>query len=136
MSPEYALDGIFSIKSDVFSFGVVLLEIISGKKNTGFYRSEQASSLLCHVSVLNFHNYLRLCHFLLYSWLDVGVLNILIIYALVSFFTSCQCLFTVTGMETLDRQQAVGFNGRDLTGYLHCRSVCEVPKYWPLMCTR
>ena len=85
MSPEYALDGIFSIKSDVFSFGVVLLEIISGKKNTGFYRSEQASSLLCQVSALNFHNYLRLCHFLLYSWLYVGVLNILIIYALVIF---------------------------------------------------
>jgi serine/threonine protein kinase len=32
MSPEYALDGLFSVKSDVFSFGVVLLEIISGKK--------------------------------------------------------------------------------------------------------
>uniref|UniRef100_A0A2N9G4Q8 Receptor-like serine/threonine-protein kinase n=1 Tax=Fagus sylvatica TaxID=28930 RepID=A0A2N9G4Q8_FAGSY len=46
MSPEYALDGIFSIKSDVFSFGVVLLEIISGRKNTGFYQSEQAMSLL------------------------------------------------------------------------------------------
>uniref|UniRef100_A0A2N9FQW7 Receptor-like serine/threonine-protein kinase n=1 Tax=Fagus sylvatica TaxID=28930 RepID=A0A2N9FQW7_FAGSY len=46
MSPEYALDGIFSIKSDVFSFGVVLLEIISGRKNTGFYQSELAMSLL------------------------------------------------------------------------------------------
>ncbi|KAF3973129.1 hypothetical protein CMV_003415 [Castanea mollissima] len=46
MSPEYALEGIFSIKSDVFSFGVVLLEIISGKKNTGFYQSQQAMSLL------------------------------------------------------------------------------------------
>ncbi|XP_057954528.1 G-type lectin S-receptor-like serine/threonine-protein kinase At4g03230 isoform X2 [Malania oleifera] len=46
MSPEYALDGIFSIKSDVFSFGVVLLEIISGRKNTGFYQSQQALSLL------------------------------------------------------------------------------------------
>ncbi|KAE8681055.1 S-locus lectin protein kinase family protein [Hibiscus syriacus] len=34
MSPEYAVKGIFSVKSDVFSFGVVLLEIISGKKNT------------------------------------------------------------------------------------------------------
>ena len=52
MSPEYALDGIFSIKSDVFSFGVVLLEIISGRKNTGFYQSEQAMSLLGYVSVL------------------------------------------------------------------------------------
>ncbi|KAK9092245.1 hypothetical protein Syun_027156 [Stephania yunnanensis] len=35
MSPEYAMDGLFSAKSDVFSFGVLLLEIISGKKNTG-----------------------------------------------------------------------------------------------------
>ncbi|KAK2441578.1 G-type lectin S-receptor serine/threonine-protein kinase [Trifolium repens] len=33
MAPEYAFDGLFSIKSDVFSFGVLLLEIISGKKN-------------------------------------------------------------------------------------------------------
>ena len=54
MAPEYALDGVFSTKSDVYSFGVVLLEIISGKKNTGFYRSEQAMSLIGYVSVLNF----------------------------------------------------------------------------------
>ncbi len=60
MSPEYALNGIFSIKFDVFSFGVVLLEIISGRKNTGFYQSEQAMSLLGYVSVLNFHNHLCL----------------------------------------------------------------------------
>ncbi|KAJ1379737.1 Wall-associated receptor kinase, galacturonan-binding domain [Sesbania bispinosa] len=46
MSPEYALDGHFSTKSDVFSFGVMLLEIISGKKNTGFYQSKAISSLL------------------------------------------------------------------------------------------
>ncbi|XP_045806195.1 G-type lectin S-receptor-like serine/threonine-protein kinase At4g03230 [Trifolium pratense] len=46
MAPEYALDGFFSIKSDVFSFGIVLLEILSGKKNTGFFRSQQISSLL------------------------------------------------------------------------------------------
>ncbi|MED6204993.1 hypothetical protein PIB30_013989 [Stylosanthes scabra] len=41
MSPEYALDGLFSTKSDVFSFGIVVLEIISGKRNTGFYQSSQ-----------------------------------------------------------------------------------------------
>lgn len=52
MSPEYALDGFFSVKSDVFSFGVVVLEIISGKKNTGFYNSEEALSLLGYVSSL------------------------------------------------------------------------------------
>ncbi|KAG2712333.1 hypothetical protein I3760_04G119800 [Carya illinoinensis] len=48
MAPEYALDGLFSVKSDVYSFGVVLLEIISGKKNTGFYRSEEAMSLIAY----------------------------------------------------------------------------------------
>ncbi|KAF0905245.1 hypothetical protein E2562_003847 [Oryza meyeriana var. granulata] len=37
ISPEYAFDGVCSIKSDVFSFGVLVLEIISGKRTTGFY---------------------------------------------------------------------------------------------------
>ncbi|KAM7498229.1 hypothetical protein LguiA_022643 [Lonicera macranthoides] len=46
MSPEYALDGLFSIKSDVFSFGVVVLEIISGKRNTGFYKAQYDLNLL------------------------------------------------------------------------------------------
>ncbi|EOY28584.1 Cysteine-rich RLK 10, putative [Theobroma cacao] len=46
MAPEYAMEGLFSIKSDVFSFGVLLLEIISGKKNNGFHLSEHGESLL------------------------------------------------------------------------------------------
>ena len=29
MSPEYAMDGAFSVKSDTYSFGVILLEIRS-----------------------------------------------------------------------------------------------------------
>ncbi|KAH9675736.1 Receptor-like serine-threonine protein kinase [Citrus sinensis] len=33
MAPEYAIRGFLSVKSDVFSFGVLLLEIISGRKN-------------------------------------------------------------------------------------------------------
>uniref|UniRef100_A0ACD5UUZ1 Uncharacterized protein n=1 Tax=Avena sativa TaxID=4498 RepID=A0ACD5UUZ1_AVESA len=32
MSPEYAMEGIFSVKSDTYSFGIVLLEIVSGLK--------------------------------------------------------------------------------------------------------
>ncbi|KAL6871519.1 hypothetical protein ACP4OV_014348 [Aristida adscensionis] len=38
IAPEYASEGLFSIKSDVFSFGVLLLEIISGKRTAGFYQ--------------------------------------------------------------------------------------------------
>ncbi|XP_035821052.1 G-type lectin S-receptor-like serine/threonine-protein kinase B120 isoform X5 [Zea mays] len=32
MSPEYAMEGSFSVKSDTYSFGVLLLEIVSGLK--------------------------------------------------------------------------------------------------------
>ncbi|XP_052885873.1 cysteine-rich receptor-like protein kinase 44 [Gossypium arboreum] len=46
MAPEYAMEGLFSVKSDVFSFEVILLEIISGKKNNGFHLSEHGESLL------------------------------------------------------------------------------------------
>ena len=56
MSPEYALEGIFSIKSDVFSFGVLLLEIVSGKKNTGFYRTDSLN-LLGYVSNKSSYTY-------------------------------------------------------------------------------
>lgn len=33
MPPEYALSGVISTKTDVYSFGVLLLEIVTGKKN-------------------------------------------------------------------------------------------------------
>ncbi|XP_059277811.1 G-type lectin S-receptor-like serine/threonine-protein kinase At4g27290 [Lycium ferocissimum] len=49
MSPEYALNGSFSTKSDVFSFGVILLEIVSGRKSTGFHQYEEAINLIEHV---------------------------------------------------------------------------------------
>ncbi|CDO98582.1 unnamed protein product [Coffea canephora] len=49
MSPEYAMDGIYSEKSDVFSFGVMILEIITGKKNTSFYDSDRHLNLIGHV---------------------------------------------------------------------------------------
>ncbi|ESW29176.2 hypothetical protein PHAVU_002G049400 [Phaseolus vulgaris] len=48
MAPEYAMEGLFSVKSDVFSFGVVLLEIISGKRSNGFYQTELAPTLLAY----------------------------------------------------------------------------------------
>ncbi|XP_042520167.1 G-type lectin S-receptor-like serine/threonine-protein kinase At4g27290 isoform X2 [Macadamia integrifolia] len=48
MSPEYAIEGLFSVKSDVFSFGVLVLEMVSGKKNRGFSKPEHQLNLLGH----------------------------------------------------------------------------------------
>ncbi|KAI9385194.1 hypothetical protein POPTR_011G035850v4 [Populus trichocarpa] len=49
MSPEYAVFGNFSVKSDVFSFGVMLLEIVSGKKNNRFYQRNPPLTLIGYV---------------------------------------------------------------------------------------
>ncbi|KAF8030197.1 hypothetical protein BT93_E2591 [Corymbia citriodora subsp. variegata] len=38
MSPEYAMHGEFSVKSDVYSFSILLLEIICGKKNNFYHQ--------------------------------------------------------------------------------------------------
>ncbi|XP_024641405.1 G-type lectin S-receptor-like serine/threonine-protein kinase At4g27290 isoform X2 [Medicago truncatula] len=46
MPPEYARSGHFSTKSDVFSYGVIVLEIVSGKKNRDFSDSEYSNYLL------------------------------------------------------------------------------------------
>ncbi|KAK3424244.1 hypothetical protein EUGRSUZ_F01049 [Eucalyptus grandis] len=52
MSPEYAFDGKFSVKSDVFSLGVLLLEIVSGKRNRGFCHPDHEHNLLGHAWLL------------------------------------------------------------------------------------
>ncbi|KAK2973012.1 hypothetical protein RJ640_005555, partial [Escallonia rubra] len=46
MAPEYAMHGQFSVKSDVFSFGVLVLEIVSGQKNNCFRIGENIKDLL------------------------------------------------------------------------------------------
>lgn len=92
MSPEYALDGQFSTKSDVFSFGVVLLEIISGKKNTGFYQSKEISSLLGYASFIYIYHSIFFFYF-----------NFL--------YYSVMIFFLLPGLETLDRGQVAGFDG-------------------------
>jgi serine/threonine protein kinase len=52
MAPEYIKHGQFSIKSDVFSFGVIILEIICGQRNTEIRDGENIEDLLGIVSVI------------------------------------------------------------------------------------
>ena len=54
MAPEYVNHGQFSPKSDVFSFGILVLEIVSGQRNNclrneenvGYYLLEYVSAYI------------------------------------------------------------------------------------------
>ncbi|CAI0407086.1 unnamed protein product [Linum tenue] len=49
MAPEYAMHGQFSAKSDVFSFGVLVLEIVSGHQNCYVHSGSTIESLISYV---------------------------------------------------------------------------------------
>uniref|UniRef100_M4DAZ8 Gnk2-homologous domain-containing protein n=1 Tax=Brassica campestris TaxID=3711 RepID=M4DAZ8_BRACM len=54
MSFEYAMQGQYSMKSDIYRFGVLLLKIISGKKNGDVYQMDETSTdgnLITYVSI-------------------------------------------------------------------------------------
>ncbi|KAL8257666.1 hypothetical protein R6Q59_029707 [Mikania micrantha] len=44
-SPEYAVNGLFSLKSDIFSFGVLVLEIVSERKIEAWRLFKKGKSL-------------------------------------------------------------------------------------------
>lgn len=50
MAPEYALHGYLSVKTDVFSYGVLVLEIVSGRKNHDGRLGKEKADLLSYVS--------------------------------------------------------------------------------------
>ncbi|KAK1404905.1 LRR receptor serine/threonine-protein kinase [Heracleum sosnowskyi] len=52
MAPEYAMRGYLTDKADVYSFGIVALEIVSGKSNTGCMPKEEFVYLLDRAYVL------------------------------------------------------------------------------------
>uniref|UniRef100_A0A453PXY0 Protein kinase domain-containing protein n=1 Tax=Aegilops tauschii subsp. strangulata TaxID=200361 RepID=A0A453PXY0_AEGTS len=52
MSPEYAMGGAFSVKTDTYSFGVLLLEIVSGLKISSPLLKTNFCSLITYVSIV------------------------------------------------------------------------------------
>ena len=54
MSPEYAFHRQFSMKSDVFSFGMIVLEMVAGQKNNTFHIQDNGDGLVNYVSTSTF----------------------------------------------------------------------------------
>uniref|UniRef100_A0A0E0EWN7 Uncharacterized protein n=1 Tax=Oryza meridionalis TaxID=40149 RepID=A0A0E0EWN7_9ORYZ len=50
MAPEYAVLGLLSVKLDVYSFGVLVLEVVTGRRNTDVFGAvEESNNLLSYV---------------------------------------------------------------------------------------
>jgi len=56
MAPEYLMHGHLSVKADVFSYGVLVLELVSGQRNSSFDANMSAQNLLDWVRSFIFLN--------------------------------------------------------------------------------
>lgn len=68
-APDYAMTGQLTFKSDIYSFGVVLLEIITGRKAIDETRSGTEQNLVAWVSYFGFLfiSCYRFCGFFVYK---------------------------------------------------------------------
>jgi serine/threonine protein kinase len=57
MSPEYVTSGAFSVKSDTYSFGVLLLEIVSGLKILSTQLIMDFPNLIAYVSSVQYSSF-------------------------------------------------------------------------------
>ncbi len=53
MAPEHAMFGHFSVKLNIFSFGVLILEIVTGQKITCFRVGDDKEYLPSYVSIMS-----------------------------------------------------------------------------------
>ena len=53
MAPEYIAHGQLTEKVDVYSFGVLILEVVTGKPNRAIHTSENIHNLVSLVSVIS-----------------------------------------------------------------------------------
>lgn len=54
VAPEYAMTGHLLVKSDVYSYGVVLLELLTGRKPVDMAQPSGQENLVTWVSIINF----------------------------------------------------------------------------------
>lgn len=59
MSPEYVMGGAFSVKTDTYSFGVLMLEIVSGLKISSPQLINNFASLTAYVSIVECSKFQR-----------------------------------------------------------------------------
>lgn len=67
MAPEYAMHGYLSVKTDVFSYGVLVLEIVSGRKNHDGQLGAEKADLLNYVSYFSGEFRWNFCYKMLFN---------------------------------------------------------------------
>lgn len=68
MAPEYALWGYLSCKADVYSYGIVVLEIVSGNNNKNYMPSDSCVCLLDKVLYCMLQSVIHFCHYESFFW--------------------------------------------------------------------
>lgn len=61
-APDYAMTGQLNFKSDIYSFGVVLLEIVTGRRAIDYTRPGPEQNLVDWVSIFNSYVLYLICH--------------------------------------------------------------------------
>ena len=125
MAPEYAMRGHYSIKSDVFSFGVLILEIVTGRRNGGSYSSDESADLLSLVSAYCIAN-TKLCApvILYFTSLEQQLNNIKVIW------------LSNAGVGALDDGNINGDHGFILEQPCSARPDVEVHPHRAPLCSR
>ena len=122
MAPEYAMGGLYSIKSDVFSFGVLLLEILSGRRNTSFHITDCALSLVAYVRFSGLNK----------KWPSQFGFSVQLFNVLIYFLYGDH-----TGLAVMERRESLGLSWFMFERFMSwSKQVFEIYPNWVIVCSR